>query len=130
MAKKEQRDRHEDGEPEVGWRMPPLLEQSVREGKSGIEHLLTRRLRGLYLWLVPLRLMPYRGAARMMVGTLLAYEPDDLCGLRVHTVDGEPCWVFVSSAEPLPERPKFAKLRQVVAGQKKSKARIGKKAKG
>jgi hypothetical protein len=126
MVKKE-RDEPEDDEPPVGWSMPPLLEQSMREGKSGIEHLLTRRILGLYLWLVPLRLMPYRGAARMMVGTLLTYEPDDLCDMRVHTIDGEPCWVFLSQAEPHPERSKFARLAEL---SKKGKAKKGKKAKG
>lgn len=101
--------------------IPPLLEQSIREGKSGIEHLLTLRMLGLYLWLVPLRLMPYRGAARMMVGTLLAYEPDDICDSRVRTIDGEPYWVFVSKAEPHPERSKFAKLAENTAKGKKPK---------
>ncbi|HXG26526.1 MAG TPA: hypothetical protein VNL94_06715 [Candidatus Binatia bacterium] len=114
MAKRKREQPKDDG-PEVEWQMPPLLEQSMKEGKSGIEHLLTRRMLGLYLWLVPLRLMPYRGAARMMVGTLLAYEPDDLCDSRVRTIDGEPYWVFVSKAEPHPERSKFAKLRELTA---------------
>lgn len=132
MMARKRREEPEDDEPPVGWSVPPLLEQSMREGKSGIEHLLTRRMLGLYLWLVPLRLMPYRGAARMMVGTLLAYKRDDICDSRVRTIDGEPYWVFVSQAEPHPERSKFAKLRNVAekAEAKKGKAKKGKKPKG
>jgi hypothetical protein len=89
---------------------PPLLEVAMREGRNPIEYLLRRKLLGLHLWLVPLRLMPYRGAARMMIGHLVAYEPEDVCDLRVRTVDGEPNWVFASTREPRPDRSPFARL--------------------
>ena len=89
---------------------PPLLEIAMREGRNPIEYLLTRRLRGLHLWLVPLRLMPYRGAAAMIVGQLVAYEPGDLCDLPVKTIDGEPYWIFASIREPHPEKSPFARL--------------------
>lgn len=104
----------------------------MREGRNPMEYLLGRRLLGLHLWLVPLRLMPYRGAARMMVGTLMAYEPDDLCDIRTRTIDGEPYWVFASKREPRPEKSQFAKLgkrmeEEEVGRGKKAKHGKGKK---
>ncbi len=89
---------------------PPLLEAAMREGRNPMEYLLGRRLLGFHLWLVPLRLLPYRGAARMMVGTLMVYRPKDVCDLRVRTIDGEPYWVFASRRAPRPEKSAFAKL--------------------
>ncbi len=89
---------------------PPLLDEAMREGRNPMEYLLGRRLLGFHLWLVPLRLMPYRGAARMMVGTLMTYQRDDLCDVRTRTIDGEPYWVFASKREPRPDKSPFAKL--------------------
>lgn len=89
---------------------PPLLDAAMREGRNPMEYLLGRRLLGLHLWLVPLRLMPYRGAARMMVGTLMAYEPGDLCDLRTRTINGEPYWVYAATRDPRPDKSPFAKL--------------------
>jgi hypothetical protein len=89
---------------------PPLLEQAMREGRNPMEYLLGRRLLGLHLWLVPMRLMPYRGAARMMIGTLMTYKPDDVCDCRTRTIDGEPYWVFGSKRPPRPDKSPFDKL--------------------
>jgi len=104
---------------------PPLLETAMREGRNPIEYLLRRELLGIHLWLVPLRLMPYRGGARMMVGTLLAYELDDICDMRVRTIDGEPYWVFASTREPRPEKSPFAKLGRALRKPKAKKKKKG-----
>lgn len=121
----EEPDKGEDFQPMP---TPPLLELAMREGRNPIEYLLRRRLLGFHLWLVPLRLMPYRGGAAMMIGTLVAYEPEDICDLRVRNIDGEPYWIFVSKREPHPERSKFARLAKA-AKRAKAKKKAG-KAKG
>jgi hypothetical protein len=104
---------------------PPLLETAMRTGRNPMEYLLGRRLLGFHLWLVPLRLMPYRGAARMMIGTLMAYKPVDVCDLRVRTIEGEPYWVFASTREPRPEKSPFAKLGKAMEKQDKARAKAG-----
>jgi hypothetical protein len=122
--------------PEGGDRQPmptpPLLDEAMRQGRNPMEYLLGRWLLGFHLWLVPLRLMPYRGGARMMVGTLMSYEPDDLCDVRTRTINGEPYWVFASKREPRPDKSPFAKLgkrmdRREAQQDKKTKKGKGKK---
>ncbi len=101
----------------------------MREGRNPMEYLLGRRLLGFHLWLVPLRLMPYRGAARMMVGTLMVYKPKDVCDLRVRTIEGEPYWVFASKRTPRPDKSPFAKLGKVIEKQERAEAKAAKKGK-
>jgi len=109
---------------------PPLLDEAMREGRNPMEYLLGRRLLGFHLWLVPLRLMPYRGAARMMVGILMTYEPDDLCDARTRTIDGEPYWVFASKREPRPDKSPFAKLGKRIDQREAKQEKKMKKGKG
>ncbi len=109
---------------------PPLLDKAMREGRNPMEYLLGRRLLGFHLWLVPLRLMPYRGAARMMVGTLMSYEPDDLRDVRTRTIEGEPYWVFASKREPRPDKSPFAKLGKRMDQREAKQGKDAKKAKG
>ena len=120
--------------PEGGDRQPmptpPLLDEAMREGRNPMEYLLGRRLLGFHLWLVPLRLMPYRGAARMMVGTLMTYKPDDLCEVRTRTIDGEPYWVFASKREPRPDKSPFAKLGKRMDQREAKQDKKAKKGKG
>jgi hypothetical protein len=104
--------------------IPPLLETAMREGRNPMQYLLGRRLLGFHLWLVPLRLLPYRGAARMMIGTLMAYQPVDICDLRVRTIEGEPHWVFASTRDPRPQKSPFARLGKLM--EKRDKAKAGK----
>jgi hypothetical protein len=113
----------DEPEDQQAWMAPPLLEEAAREGKNPIEYLLTRQVLGVYLWLVPLRLMPYRSGAAMIIGTLVAYEPEDICDLRVRTIEGEPYWVFASTREPRPDKSPFARLGKPrkTNGKKKAK---------
>jgi hypothetical protein len=76
--------------------LPPLLEEAMRRRESPFGRWLTRSMFGLEVVIVPLRLMPYRGAARMMIGELLGYGPDELHDVRVRTVAGEPSWIIAN----------------------------------
>jgi hypothetical protein len=81
--------------------LPPLFERAVRSGTDPLNDLQTRRLLGIRLFFVPLRLMARRQLASALVGEFLGYAPGDLCQLRARTFDGETWWVV---ATPRPDR--------------------------
>jgi hypothetical protein len=84
----------------------PLLEESLRNGTDPHRSVRIQMILGWIIFGVPLRLMPYRGAARMMVGTTYAASreltPDDVDVLRLRTLAGEPCWIFAVRADLMP----------------------------
>ncbi len=87
-------------------RTPPLLAECIREGRNPIGELRNRIVLGWVIIVVPLRLLPYRGAARVMIGTILARraKPEDVHDLRVRTIDGEPSWIFAIRPKHMPRR--------------------------
>jgi len=81
---------------------------------------------GYSVVLVPMDVMPFRGGAAMLIGTMYGFEPGDLTDLRARRIamDGENVrtwWVFAI--------PKAAMDRCLRPKSKRPKAKKGKKAK-
>jgi hypothetical protein len=74
-------------------------------------------LLGYSIVMVPVDVMPYRGAARMMIGTMYGFEPDELIDLRArrHAMEGEAertWWVMAIPQAAVDRRSRPARKRR------------------
>jgi hypothetical protein len=85
------------------WTVPPLLDKCHAEGLDPLGFVRFDVRLGWLLVAVPLRLLPHRGAAHMIL-TLFTnnVHAADVHDLRTRTIDGEPSWSFAVRPQLVP----------------------------